>query len=760
MNYRQTIFFLALVVFSATMAFGQILVQDDFNYTPGSDLSANGWSKAAALSSMLVTSPGLTYAGYIGSGVGNAVTAVGFTDRYSKSISVPTSGNLYASFMVRVDTATSAGGYLVCFYSNNAARGRFWVRNDGTGKLNFGLSGKSASAVVTYDTTKYSFKTTYLVVLKYLILTTGTTDDKYALYVNPLPGKAEPTPTVGPNTDIGNDLGVNTSGSALSIQGRDSTGALGRVTLDGIRVSQNWNEVLPPPPYYYKGTGALNDPANWGDKNDGSGTPPSDFAADNQLYSVGNTTAVSLTTTWSVTGVGSKVIVGAGVNLTVGSGGILAATVNVNSGGTLTLTQSNYWPAFGDISGTVSFDNASGFSLDADYTFPTSSGYYDVKNGDFNLSGKTLTVRGRFRLNGYKVFGTGTFKLDSAGTLYIYSPNGITASGATGDIQSSVRQFSRYATYAYVGTANQVTGDAIPDSVANLTIQMANRNLTTTLSKFVASNGNLNLTLGKFKLGNFNLWFSNPAGQSDSSYVITDGTGSLIRPVASTSKKTMPVGSAADYRVAAITFPKAPVATNISFRYVTGDPGSVGLPTGATNYYKGGYWAITSDGVPGGSFRMDLNATGVGFDTTSMRVLVRPNNTTAWQYAGSAGGYSAGIVGDSLVTSFGQFAIGLGPKPTAVEQGVTVPKSFSLFDNYPNPFNPSTTIAFELPAEARISLTVFNLLGQQVARLVDEVKSAGRHVVLFDASTLTSGIYFYQINAGSFHQTRKMLLVK
>jgi hypothetical protein len=759
MNMR-TISLVVVLVLCSAAAFGQILVQDDFNYTPGTDLSTNGWSKAGSLPSMVVTSAGLTYPGYIGSGVGNAVSALGFTDRYSKAMSIPTSGNLYASFMVRVDTATSAGGYLVCFFSNNAARGRFWVRNDGAGKLNFGLSGKSASAVVAWDSTKYTFKTTYLVVLKYLIITTGTTDDKYALIVNPLPGKPEPAPTIGPNTDTGNDLGVNTSGSSLSIQGRDSTGAPGKVTLDGIRVSQNWTEVMPAPPYFFKGTGALENPANWGDKEDGTGTHPSDFASDNQLYLVRNTTAVSLTSQWVVTGNSSKVIVGAGVNLTVATGGILAATVDVNSGGTLTLTTNNFWPAFGDIAGNVSFSNASGFSLDADYTFPTSSGYYDVKTGDFNLNGKTLVVKGRFRLNGNRVFGSGTFKLDSAGTLYIYSPAGIMASGATGDIQSSTRLFSRYATYAYVGSANQVTGDAIPDSVANLTIQMANRNLTTTLSKFVASNGNLNLTLGKFKLGNFNLWFSNPAGQSDSSYVITDGTGSLIRPVASTSKKTMPIGSATEYRVAAITFPKTPVATNISFRYVNGDPGSAGLPTGTTNYYKGGYWVITSDGVPGGPFRMDLYAVGVGFDSTAMRVLSRPNNSTAWQYAGLAAGYTAGSVADTTVSSFGQFAIGLGPKPTAVETYTSIPRTYALLNNYPNPFNPTTTIGYELPMDTRVSLTVYNLIGQQVAKLVDEIRPAGRHIATFDASALASGIYLYQFKAGSFLQTRKMVLVK
>ena len=310
MNRKQTISLLVVFILCSTaMAFGQILVQDDFNYTPGSDLSTNGWSKAGTSPSMVVTSAGLTYPGYIGSGVGYAVSAVGFTDRYSKSISVPTSGNLYASFMVRVDTASATGGYVVCFFSNNAARGRFWVKNDGAGRLKFGLSGKSATAPVTYDTAAYSFKTTYLVVLKYMIMTTTTTDDKYALIVNPLPGKPEPTPNIGPNTDAANDLGANTSGSSFSIQGRDSTGTAAVVILDGIRVSQSWSDVLPPPPYYYRGSGTLNDPANWGDKVDGTGVHPPDFAVDNQLYFLLNTKNATLSAIWGIYGANSKLIV-------------------------------------------------------------------------------------------------------------------------------------------------------------------------------------------------------------------------------------------------------------------------------------------------------------------------------------------------------------------------------------------------------------------------------------------------------------------
>jgi hypothetical protein len=91
----------------------------------------------------------------------------------------------------------------------------------------------------------------------------------------------------------------------------------------------------------------------------------------------------------------------------------------------------------------------------------------------------------------------------------------------------------------------------------------------------------------------------------------------------------------------------------------------------------------------------------------------------------------------------------------------SVPQSFGLMQNYPNPFNPSTAIEYHLPTESFVTLKVFNLLGQEVASLVNhEKKTAGTHLVGFDASRLPSGVYVYQISAGTFVAAKKMLLIK
>lgn len=87
------------------------------------------------------------------------------------------------------------------------------------------------------------------------------------------------------------------------------------------------------------------------------------------------------------------------------------------------------------------------------------------------------------------------------------------------------------------------------------------------------------------------------------------------------------------------------------------------------------------------------------------------------------------------------------------------PSSFGL-SAYPNPFNPSTQIAYDLPKAGHVSLKVFDILGREVATLVDDVQPAGVHSMNFDGSNLASGIYFCQLRSGEFAATRKMVLVK
>lgn len=95
-----------------------------------------------------------------------------------------------------------------------------------------------------------------------------------------------------------------------------------------------------------------------------------------------------------------------------------------------------------------------------------------------------------------------------------------------------------------------------------------------------------------------------------------------------------------------------------------------------------------------------------------------------------------------------------------IKISIAAPESFELFQNYPNPFNPSTIINYQLSIDSYVKLKVYNLLGQEVATLVDGEQLAGYHEAVWDASSVPSGVYYYQLHAGSFTNMKKMMLVR
>jgi len=98
---------------------------------------------------------------------------------------------------------------------------------------------------------------------------------------------------------------------------------------------------------------------------------------------------------------------------------------------------------------------------------------------------------------------------------------------------------------------------------------------------------------------------------------------------------------------------------------------------------------------------------------------------------------------------------------TSVERVSTdLPTNFSLSQNYPNPFNPTTTISFNLPSKSFVALKIFDLLGREIATIVSEEMSAGNYSRTWNAAKMSSGIYFYRLQAGSFTETKKLVLLK
>ncbi len=103
-------------------------------------------------------------------------------------------------------------------------------------------------------------------------------------------------------------------------------------------------------------------------------------------------------------------------------------------------------------------------------------------------------------------------------------------------------------------------------------------------------------------------------------------------------------------------------------------------------------------------------------------------------------------------------------KTIEIEFGL--PNQYELYQNYPNPFNPTTTISYSLPQESHVTVKVFNVVGNEVAKVVNERQNAGKHILSFNGANLTSGIYFYRIEAYStregisYTDTKKMSIIK
>ena len=97
---------------------------------------------------------------------------------------------------------------------------------------------------------------------------------------------------------------------------------------------------------------------------------------------------------------------------------------------------------------------------------------------------------------------------------------------------------------------------------------------------------------------------------------------------------------------------------------------------------------------------------------------------------------------------------------TGVEEQAFAPQRFQLFANYPNPFNPSTIIKYQVPQTSLVTLRVFDILGREIAFLVNEEKPAGTYSIQWNASNMSSGVYFYRLHAGYFIDTKRMILLK
>ena len=165
------------------------------------------------------------------------------------------------------------------------------------------------------------------------------------------------------------------------------------------------------------------------------------------------------------------------------------------------------------------------------------------------------------------------------------------------------------------------------------------------------------------------------------------------------------------------------------------------VPGTASTYLVAGGWS------EGRGFACTHNAGGDWrlIDNSGNGIIIFPSDSIGWGAPANAPSVYK-YIGPRLITS--------------VEGGTTAPASYLLEQNFPNPFNPSTTIKYELPKSSTVKLIVYDLLGREVSLLVNERRDAGVYEVKFDGLTLASGVYVYRLQAGDFVQSRKLTILK
>jgi photosystem II stability/assembly factor-like uncharacterized protein len=179
-------------------------------------------------------------------------------------------------------------------------------------------------------------------------------------------------------------------------------------------------------------------------------------------------------------------------------------------------------------------------------------------------------------------------------------------------------------------------------------------------------------------------------------------------------------------------------------------------------------WTNHTEGLTNtGILSLVVNPDGNIYAGTFQGVFKSNDSGATWNYIGE--GLVSGKINSLLFTPSNYLLAGtegsgifksINPFVTGVRDNKNLPAMFSLKQNYPNPFNPSTKITYILPMNEKVILKVYNILGKEVAELLNKNETAGEHSVQFDGNNLSSGVYFYSITAGNFHETKKMVLLK
>jgi hypothetical protein len=371
-------------------------------------------------------------------------------------------------------------------------------------------------------------------------------------------------------------------------------------------------------------------------------------------------------------------------------------------------------------------------------------------------SGGSFVVDGTLELVGNTILdGSGSFTLNPGGTLKIGSPEGISNNDPSGNVQlTGGRTFSTGANYEYKANVPQVFGDALPNPVGGLAINNPNG---FSLDEDYTINSSLSIISGSLELNGHTVTLGSNAILSETPGNTVKG---LTGKITTTRSMTAPAGVNIGGLGLMLTS-SADLGTTTVERYHSPRKGRGGNE-GILRYYN--IQAANSTGL-NAALRLyydesELNS----ISEQNLRLAKSPDGTDdSWTYMGGVVNTSDNYVERSGIDTLSFWTLtDITNLITSVKeiQDAGIPDKFSLSQNYPNPFNPVTRIYFELPSREFVTIRVFNILGQEVSVLVIEEFNAGSYSVDFNAAGLTSGVYLYEFNAGTFIQTRKMILTK
>ena len=371
-----------------------------------------------------------------------------------------------------------------------------------------------------------------------------------------------------------------------------------------------------------------------------------------------------------------------------------------------------------------------------------------TQGGDFIVNG-SLELKTTSRLDGL-----GNFTLAPASKLKIGSLEGIYQTDALGNIQvTGTRTYSPDASYEYKGNGTQALGDALPIPMFGFGV---NNPSGITLDRDLTVNGSLNVITGDLNLNDHIVTLGSNATLSETSgNTVTGSTGKITITTDVNAPSGVNIGGLGAWISSGVNLGSATIDRYHSPRSGSGNQGIF-------RYFN---IAPANNSGLNATFRFYYDESEIGSTPeANLRLYKSPDGSDdSWSSEGGAVNSASNYVEISGVDDFSFWTLADIDHPLPVDgenNEDQLPVEYALYQNYPNPFNPETVIKFDLPEAGNVSLEIFNLIGEQIATLVNEQLEAGSYQYNFNAKNLPSGIYLYKLTTDVRQFTHKMLLLK